>query len=80
MLETAAIPGAEASVVARGPSVSTHANGLRPASTLFAMTAAGSRPVSVRAVPLRAGSGAPLALWALAFLPATLALLRDSLR
>ncbi len=80
MLETAAIPGAEAAAEADRTAVPVSGEGLGRARAFVDSAAAGSRPVSVRAVPLRASSSAPLALWALAFLPATLALLRDALR
>ncbi|NNN05182.1 MAG: hypothetical protein HKL90_04705, partial [Elusimicrobia bacterium] len=80
MLETASIPGAAAAAGMYRPSASASSGDLGRAQALALGAASGSALVSVRAVPLRAGSGAPLALWALAFLPATLALLRDSLR
>lgn len=77
LLETAAIPDASAP---RGPAETTPASERGRLPSLAAPSAEGSRLVSARAVSSRAGSDAPLALWALAFLPATLALLRDALR
>jgi hypothetical protein len=82
LIETASyapVSSARADAADEAPSIRTAA-----ASWASAPTAAGveTRAFARRAaeIPLRSDSGSPLAWWALAFLPAALALLRDPLR